>query len=157
MTLNQDIEKLIAENLPLIAATSLQDFIVQAKADKIRLDKAETEMQLANEQIEDYRKKTATVEQTRRIMDKQIETNEAKEKQLAIIESNLVLLSHKLTADIAMAELKGVKETMAQFLRNPVVRTTVMENVAVPVTGSGHSMGFVHQGTQSSTKTEEQG
>lgn len=162
MELTKEMEALVAQHLPQMAAGQMTEFIAQAKKDAADLRELKAKLENTEHQLKDYHEKASTVEQTRRLCEDRTIKLEAAVKKLRNEELALDLAKNKLVADVAIAELKGVKETMGLFLKNVTVRSNVIETVGIPVAATPPSSGnqygspaFVHQQSQNSFKTEE--
>lgn len=160
--LTKDIELLVTQHLPALAANELAAFIEQAKIDKRVLEITKNDLEIAKQEVKELRARSNIVEQAARTAAAQKEENDNRAKELATKAAELDAARNKLVADVAMAELKGVKDTMSQFLRNTTVRSNVTESVGIPVpgaTGTGNyagTPGFVQQAAQNRSTTTEQ-
>lgn len=161
MELNQELAALIKQHLPQMAANNLAEFIEQANKDSAALEQVTKKLANTEETLKDYREKASTVEQARRLVVERGEALDLRDKKLYDAELKLDRAQNKLVADVALAELNGVKETMSMFLRNITVRTNVTESIGIPVTGTsggngyGGGPGYVADKTQTRFTTED--
>ena len=131
-TLSQAVQEAIQKDLPGLAAHELATFIKNAEADALALVKAKEQLATANTRIAELKEK----------MDEHLDLDvrRAHLEKVAVdqqaVELALLKREAQLDAQIARAELAGVKDTVGSFLRNVTVRQTVVEDVAKPVVGS---------------------
>jgi hypothetical protein len=136
--LSESVQKAIKDGLPGMVAGELSDFITQAERTARALEEAKQRIKTLEE----------TNEQQREALNKHA-AYEVRERELAKIaaeqrETELTLLRREaqLDAKIAQAELAGVKDTQAAFLRNVTVRQTVISDASKSVAGSAGGNGY---------------
>ena len=162
MELTQEMQALINSHLPQMAANQMAEFIAQAKQDADDLKKTQANLENAEHHLKEYRARHSMIEEVSRANGKRTTELDARDKKLYADEMALDLAKNKLVADVATAELKGVKDTTSLFLRNVTVRTNVTESVGIPVAGNpggnGYqgSPGYVADKTQSRFESKEQ-
>ncbi len=155
--LSNAVQEAIKGNLPGLVAAELKDYIDQAEKNAIALEKAENRASSWERDANQYRRELAMhVDLDSRKRELQLE-----EKRLSEMELKLLKQEAALEAKVTKAELSGVKETMVMFLKNSVVRQTVVADVAKPVEGypgnqynSGCS-GTLQRSVDTTTTTKE--
>lgn len=130
-TLSQSVQDAIQAGLPGMVAGELKTFISNAERTAKDLESSRNTITAQERDIANYRReveKHDALDVRQRDLDKQLAEINAKE--LALIRSEAAL-----EGAIAKAELSGVKDTMAHFLRNTTVRETVSSSIMKPVDG----------------------
>lgn len=154
--ISQAVQDAIQQNLPGAVANEMQAFIEQAKATEAELKRTKDLLTHSNRTITE---KNAQLEAHGELAKRETAVAE-REKNVQACELVNLQNAAKLEATQALAELKGVKETMGAFLANVTVRTAVQSQVGVPVQGqpggNGYSpsCGFVVPSTETHVTTE---
>ena len=129
--LDQAVRDAINANLSGIAAAQLKEFITEAEQLKTRFERMKEE--LAADKL------TISTLQARVKEDDELKTRETAlargQEQLRQGELTLQLNAAKQVAEIAVAEKNMTLQVLGMFLKNPVVRTNVVETVGIPVEG----------------------
>lgn len=131
MILSQELQDAIAKQLPGMFATEMQGFLAQAKKDA-------DEVVSLNARVATLKKtETELHDALRQHSEMGVREQALKARETKLQDSELELLKReaKLEAQIAIAELTGVKYGMEQFLRNVTVRSVVQSSVMKPVEG----------------------
>ena len=142
--LTQAVQDAIAKDLPGFAAGELKKFIEGAERTEQELTRTKSALDADRNEIAKLRSKLdAHVEIDARQRSLEALTKKLTEQELALLKREA-----ELVAKIATAELNGVKDTMAQFLRNPVVRTTVVTDATKAIDGTppGAGQQYGHPG-----------
>ncbi len=160
MSLNQEMQDVIAKNLPQLAAAELKTFIEQAEKDKIRLRDALAEN--ANN-IETISKLNAKI-RTQTEIDEQSNKIATDRADLVKREEALLVASVKNEVLVVRAELQGTTATAKLFLANRQFRESVLESRTVPVEGASASQynpngspGYPHKADDHKHTTGEEG
>jgi hypothetical protein len=129
MSLSQAVQEAIRANLPGQAAEEMKNFITQAQQTESRLASVTADRDNLRKQLDE---KTAIL-----ASHQDLAVNKARDAEIELIKR-----AAAIDTQIARAELAGVKDTMGLFLRNVTVRTSVQEQVGVPVQGSPAGNGY---------------
>lgn len=132
MEISNELQDAIKQQLPGMFASEMQVFIAQARDDaanvkhlKVRIELQDKEEQRLREQLNAH----AELSAREQVLAK-------REALIQALELELLKKEAKMEANIAIAELTGVKETQDAFLKNVVVRSNVMSSVMKPVEGN---------------------
>lgn len=157
--MNDAIRTAITNNLPAAVAGELATFIKQAES---------TAQQLVSLR-EESKRQVITIEQLREQVRAQADLD-AREAALAsgranLTEQELALTSREAAnqAVVATAAMNAMRETMGMFLKLPQVRTQILAEVGVPVSGAPGGNGMAGYGgtvmrsndTQTTTVSQE--
>ena len=131
-TLSTAVQEAIKNDLPGLVAAELKEFVARA-------EKNEGRVQLLTDQLGSrdakIRELTALLEAHKEVAIREQEVANAVAAQ-QVREIELRNAAASLDAQIARAELQGVKDTANLFLRNTIFRESVVSDVAKPVEGS---------------------
>ena len=130
-TLSQSVQEAIRQNLSGVVAGELSEFIEKAK-------KTETELTRAREQNVSLSKQVSDLEGRLQAHRELSEREQAVATRESAVQANEIALLKRVAfmdAKLAQAELGGVKYSMEAFLRNAIIRETVVSDVTKPVEG----------------------
>jgi hypothetical protein len=131
MSISQAVQEAIRNNLPGQVADEMRAFIENAQQTEKLLARAQEQNRTLTDEIGSLE---ATLSQHQAVAVRERAVGE-REKAAEAKEIELIKLGARMEADVAKAELKGVRETQTQFLANSVVRRTVLENSQELVVG----------------------
>lgn len=138
MSLSQAVQEAIQKDLPGLAANELKTFIAEAEQTKQRLANTMSALEGERNRVKELEATLAS----HRLLAEREQAVDAAEKKLQKAEIEMLKREAKMEAAVAQSELTGVKDTMAAFLKNPTIRTTVISDVSKPLAGSPGGNGY---------------
>lgn len=138
MDLQQEIKDAIAKNMPSYVGEQLQRLLAEGAESKVMVTRVQKMLDTAVADRDALKAKLAQHAD----IDVRESSLDVERKALADRDIALIRKDAALTAAIAVAELKGVKDTTDQFLRNTVIRNTTQSNVVRPIEGHPGGNGY---------------
>ena len=159
------LKEVIQSNLPAYVGEELQEFIKNANAAQAKIAKLEAAAVESSHKIKtleaELREHTSMAYKLK-AQAQQLEAIAAEQAGNRQLIQDLETYKGRHEAKVALAELQGVKDTMAMFLKVPVVRTSVQGSIPVAVDGMSASQyapgyaGYVAAGAVATTTTTEE-
>jgi pyruvate-formate lyase len=143
-------------NLPEAVATEMKTYLLNAENNLRALEKMGNEVLRQEVQIKEMTREL----EVRGALDKQQEKVSEGEKKIAARALELDRKEAEIRAHISEAELIGIKDTMAMFLKVPEIRTSIQRTVGIPVAagistnGSYPAQPYVSMTPESETVTQ---